>query len=149
MLVVEQGSAVALSDAAWLSMLERIAEGEFVQASDYGAEIGIVLGDVSELACSPLPPVQIADPNDPHADIVVVENGEAVALRPDCWLAFLADRLAGVSEPLSAYGPSLGLVGPAPQDIGRCEAHRLALGLRAGITSGPSPLTSSLDAVAA
>lgn len=125
MLVVEQGAALALTDASWLAMLERIANGDFVQASAYGMEVGQVIGDVAELTRRPLSGVPLSDPGDPFAEIVVVEAGEAYALRPDCWLELLTDRVAGVIEPLDAYGPSLGAVQPAPSQIGRAEARRL------------------------
>lgn len=139
MLVVEQGAAIALSDGAWLNVLERIAAGHEVRANHFGAEIGPVIGDVAELARLPLAPVQIANPHDPYGEIVVVEDGEAVALRPNNWLAFLADRVAGGRSPLSSYGPSLGPIGPDMEAIGQVTARRMAFDLREDLLYLPCP----------
>lgn len=139
MLVIDDGHAVALSDSGWLEMLDAIAGGQIARATCYGAEVGQLVGDLGDLAEGGLSGIAVASPGDPFAELVVTEYGEAFALAPSDWLNLLADRLAGGRAKASAFGPSLGLIGPVISDLRPHDAADLAAQARRVGPRSPSP----------
>lgn len=130
MLVIEGGHAVALSDSSWLQMLDAIAGGQLASATDYGPEVGQVIGEVTTLASSTASGVPVASFGDPFAELVVLHDGLAYALAPSDWLSYLALRLTGDLSPPTAYGSCLGPVGPVIEEIGPRDAADLASVIR-------------------
>lgn len=134
MIVVENGAAVALTEFKWLEFLEYRAAGDATSVLNYGHTVGEVIGDVTRIG--EVWDVLQADvdraPDDP---IIVTQNGRAVELTPDQWLAYLDASLAGDTESLADYGSDLGTV---------AQVHEMLIGVSAGIMA--AGIRSALEA---
>lgn len=128
MVVVENGTAVVLSDYKWLEFLDCRAAGEDASAARFGTLIGDVAGDVTALTAHSTP----LDPDrDPFEPIIVTEAGRAFELTPDQWLAYLAASLSGLPCPIAEYGIDHGELSPAHELLNGPSAKIMAAGVRA------------------
>lgn len=137
MLVVERGSVIAMVETRCLELLERIASGESCNALAFGAEIGPLLGEVSDLVRPGGAGCPANWPHDPHADIIVIESGEAYSLRPNAWLAFVVQAASQSNISPADFGPSLGRVLADTALLTPAAAATLALQIRAGVPAFP------------
>lgn len=128
MVVLENGTAVVLSDYKWLEFLDCRAAGEDASAARFGTLVGDVVGDVTALASHSAG----LDPDrDPFEPIIVTEAGRAFELTPDQWLAYLAASLSGLPCPIADYGIDHGELSPAHELLNGPSARIMAAGVRA------------------
>lgn len=128
MIVVEEGAAYALNDCSWLAFLERREAGEPVSAARYGCEIGDMVIDAADPSFQNGTALLLS--HDPFADIIVIEDGKAVSMAPDDWLAYVEEALAGEAVRLVDYGTPLGAVAPPSEVLTGSCAGVMASGIR-------------------